>query len=215
MKTFQEFQALNESVELPKNTMIRPESQKYTRSVEGVPTQYHDDIIGYFQWTGVMDERIVTKLTKEDIAWFKQQNVPTKNVLRYYTNKGTNLFMLDVKKGKVKWFDTAAYEETDKITFEPRFYKYKSLLIDNTPEAKSLFGVNDIVEKPRDYDFDVINTINDFDGLKAFELAKKRQYIKFDQLEEILARLVAKKLIVKNVNDSYSLTKQGRDSIPF
>ena len=142
MKTFDQF--LTESIDaidLAKNTQIRSKDKPTTSFSDGVPRDQIEHIIAYFQWTDIKDDRLVTPLTDADIHWFKEQNYPTKNVFRYYTDKGTNVFMLDLVKGKVKWFDNEAYENTDKITFEKRFYKYKLLIIDNTPKAWTAFNL--------------------------------------------------------------------------
>jgi len=82
----------------------------------------------------------VYKLDKADLAWLKNSKESTKNVYRVVSDENhTNIMKIDMKKGKVVFFDNKKYEDTDKISWEKQSYIYKMSTV--TQEGAKIFGV--------------------------------------------------------------------------
>ena len=83
-------------------------------------------------------------LDKGDLKWFKDSKESTDMVFRVASDKGTSIVKINLKSNRILWFDNAKYVDTDKITWEKRWWAWDTLLIDNNTRAMNAFNTDGV-----------------------------------------------------------------------
>jgi hypothetical protein len=138
MKTLKEF--LEEATKVAVNKVMFREKDRPTT---GMSTVYKGNPIGWFANKHNMAEGwVIYPMDNQDLAWFKEQKEPTKMVYRIANGRNTTLVRINLKSNRMQWHDDAKYAETDKITWQKKWYTWDRLIIDNTTRAFKHFDVN-------------------------------------------------------------------------
>lgn len=83
----------------------------------------------------------VFPLDTDDIAWFKQQKEPMKNVFRVATDQSTSIIKFNFATGTYAFLDNEYLLDTDKIKFQ-KFSPYTKFILTKDNRANKETGLN-------------------------------------------------------------------------
>ena len=96
------------------------------------------DIIGWFSNKFNLAGWGIYALSKADVLFLNEQGYPSTMIFRMAGDRGTFLAKVDLKKGKVQYFDDDKYEKTDKLEYKDKL-AYTKLVVNNRLYAAKAF----------------------------------------------------------------------------